>query len=125
MSKLIRKTLACPCCKRITVKEALLTDAELLAEVVDGATITSGDRCKNHNEALKKRGLPASDTSRHLKGDALDIVPNKMPVREFHSMVLSMLKNGRFKFVKGVGLYDWGVHIDNAARNFDYRVKTK
>lgn len=123
MAKVIWSTLRCPCCKEDDTDARLKADAELLANVL-GADLkcTSGYRCKKHNAALKARGLPASATSRHLFGAALDLCPTgNVTATRLWETAQKLKKEKKFAFVKGIGRYKWGVHIDDKARDFDYR----
>ena len=64
--------------------------------------INSGVRCPEHNEAEG-----GADDSRHLYGDAADIrCPGKMP-SELYNIADRIVGN-----TGGVGLYDWGIHVD-------------
>ena len=71
--------------------------------------INSGVRCPEHNEAVG-----GADNSRHMDGDAADIrCPGKTP-RELYSIADRIVGN-----TGGVGLYDWGIHVD--AREYKAR----
>ena len=125
MGKVIWKNLKCPCCGQDNTDPHLKADAETLAASSPVDLICeSGYRCKAHNEALKKRELPASDASRHLFGAALDLHPadrSKFTPSKLWELAQALRKQLKFKFLKGIGRYDWGVHIDDKARDFDYR----
>ena len=64
--------------------------------------INSGVRCAEHNEAVG-----GADDSRHLYGDATDIrCPGKTP-RELYVLADFIVGS-----TGGVGIYDWGIHVD-------------
>ena len=64
--------------------------------------LSSGVRCPEHNAAEG-----GADDSRHMYGDAADIrCPGKTP-RELYSIADRIIGS-----TGGVGLYDWGVHVD-------------
>lgn len=125
MGKVIWKTVKCPCCGQDRTDPRLKTDAETLAASCPVDLVCeSGYRCKAHNEALKKRGLPASTASRHLSGMALDLHPadrSKLSPSKLWELTQELRKRGKFKLLKGIGRYSWGVHVDDKARDFDYR----
>ena len=64
-------------------------------------------RCRAHNAAVG-----GSPTSKHLKGQAMDFhVRGLSPVAVYNAIVKAW-HDGRLPGLGGVGLYDWGVHID-------------
>ena len=64
--------------------------------------VNSGIRCPEHNAAVG-----GADHSRHMDGDAADIrCPGKTP-KELYDIACDVIGN-----TGGVGLYDWGVHVD-------------
>ena len=66
--------LRCPCCKEAELDPRLLPMVVRLEEKVDRIlSITSGYRCKKHNQDLINKGFPASFTSRHMLGQAVDV----------------------------------------------------
>ncbi|MGI6076445.1 MAG: YcbK family protein [Pyramidobacter sp.] len=83
-----------------------------LAEAVRGILkepmiVHSVCRCKAHNMAVN-----GSPTSKHLKGQAMDFhVSGLSPVAVYNAVVKAW-HDGRLPELGGVGLYDWGVHID-------------
>jgi len=78
-----------------------------IGRLIPGAVfvVNSGYRCPDHNAA--QGGAPRS---LHLAGQAADIsTPSKMDRAHFHRFAYSywyLSKRG------GLGLYDWGVHLD-------------
>ena len=125
MGKVIWKNAKCPCCGQDKTDPKLKADAEALAASCSVDLICeSGYRCKAHNEALKKRGLPASTTSRHLFGAALDLHSSnraKLSPAKLWELAQELRKRGKFAFIKGIGRYNWGIHVDDKKRDFDYR----
>lgn len=78
-------------------------------------TINSGFRCVKHNKVVG--GAPHSQ---HLYGMAADIAtPKGWKAEELYKLAESL---GPFD---GIGLYDWGVHVDlrGTAARWDYRSK--
>lgn len=63
-------------------------------------TINSGYRCKTHN-----KNVGGVSNSQHLKGKATDIVVKGVKPTEVAQYAESI-------GVRGIGLYNWGVHID-------------
>ena len=63
--------------------------------------VGSGVRCVQHNADVG--GAPQS---RHLYGDAADIRCAGKTPRELYDLADAMLPHG------GLGLYDWGIHVD-------------
>lgn len=78
-------------------------------------TITSGFRCIKHNAAVD-----GAKTSQHLYGTAADIaVPKGLSPLELYRLAD---ESGLFD---GLGLYDWGVHVDvrGTKARWDYRIR--
>ena len=105
----------CACrCKRhkdaphCNVSPRLLALAEKVRGVLKEPMIVhSVCRCKAHNIAVH-----GSPTSKHLKGQAMDFhVSGLSPVAVYNAVVKAW-HDGRLPELGGVGLYDWGVHID-------------
>lgn len=101
-----REEFACKCGKcggfPVEPSEKLVRVLDKFREEVGLAVyINSGIRCKAHNAAVG-----GANDSRHLYGDAADIrCPGKMP-SELYNIAVRLLPDG------GVGIYDWGVHVD-------------
>lgn len=101
-----REEFACKCGKcggyPVEPSEKLVRVLDAFREEVGLAVyINSGIRCKEHNEAVG-----GENDSRHLYGDAADIrCPGKMPSM-LYNIAVRLLPDG------GVGIYDWGVHVD-------------
>ncbi len=71
-------------------------------------TINSGYRTVAHNQSKQVEGSP---TSQHLYGLAADIVVQGVAPKEVARYAETLL-GGR----GGIGLYDWGVHVDVRAK---------
>ncbi len=94
----------CKCkglCKETTVDEKLV---DILQKIRDNfqkpVTINSGYRCSAHN-----KNVGGASSSRHLTGSAADIV-----VRD--TAPIEVARYAESIGVLGIGLYDWGCHID-------------
>ena len=74
--------------------------------------VNSGFRCFKHN-----RSIGSKDTSQHPRGTAADIalVPgmtvDKM-AEFFQESLLEVMDYSEWEDCGGLGLYDWGVHVD-------------
>lgn len=109
---------ACRCCGKLKLSTALLYLAQMLRTIVGlPLLVNSGYRCEKHNKAVG-----GADDSRHLHGDAVDLhllAKDKTPekLRLLWHWADKVNPNG------GVGLYDWGVHIDTRGHRarWDYR----
>lgn len=92
---------ACPCCRIAGCKtSAIMALRELEAEWGEKLKITSSFRCDTHNKKIG--GAPKS---RHLAGDAFDIL---MPKSQQVKFVLLAQKHG----FRGIGIGKTFVHID-------------
>lgn len=94
----------CKCkglCKETTVDEKLVS---ILQKIRDHfgkpITINSGYRCSTHN-----KNVGGATSSRHLTGSAADIA-----VRD--TAPIEVARYAESIGVLGIGLYDWGCHID-------------
>ena len=64
--------------------------------------INSGIRCAAHNAAVG-----GADDSRHMYGDAADIRCDGKTPEQLYEIADEIFCDG------GVGLYDWGIHVDD------------
>ena len=73
-------------------------------------TVNSGLRCKRHNAEVG--GVP---NSLHTTGQAVDLSGNVSParLRDIAEQVQAEMIPGR----GGLGLYSWGVHVDNGKKS--------
>lgn len=69
--------------------------------------VTSVCRCREHN--AKVGGSP---TSKHLAGKAMDFYCKRLSPLAVYDAVVRAWENGELSELGGVGVYDWGVHID-------------
>ncbi len=100
------RELACPCCGRLVLWPRLLLALERLRRLAGRPVyVTSGYRCPEHNAEVGG-GL----NSRHLLGQAADIVIHGRHWREAYALALKVpaLAEG------GIGLYpeEGFVHVD-------------
>lgn len=115
-------TCKCGCGQTIVVDKL----ADMMQEFRDiinlRVVVHCVNRCKEHNENLIKEGIKASRSSLHLEAKACDFHVPSLRIKKLHALVLAKddLFNG------GVGLYDWGVHVDiGRKRLWDSRRDTK
>ena len=91
------------------------------AEVRAPFVVVSGARCPFHNHSLH-----TSIRSLHISGCALDVAtPGAYDVLEFYHILDKVVLNVTLN-QGGLGVYDWGVHIDTgmgrkAGRRWDLR----
>lgn len=65
------------------------------------------NRCREHNKAIG-----GVDNSQHVLGKAADIHIKGMSIKDLHDYA----ENNHGEFLTGgLGLYDWGIHIDSGA----------
>lgn len=70
-------------------------------------TPNGGYRNPEHNRAVGGRPM-----SEHKWGRAADIQARKLTPRKLHDLILSMYRAGELPDLGGLGIYDWGVHVD-------------
>ena len=112
------------------VAPRLLSLAEKVRDILTVPMIvTSCCRCPEHNKEVG--GSPAS---KHIctpsqPARAMDFKPkNTEPIVAYNAIVKAY-HDGRLNELGGIGLYDWGLHIDIAKaadghlRTWDYRTK--
>ena len=96
---------ACPCCGVVSMDYDFLRKLDLVRELLGFPIVpASACRCVNHNKQVGGK-----DDSRHLvtsskKCDAIDV----HEISRRWSLVRCCLSLGL-----SVGVYSWGVHIDN------------
>lgn len=71
-------------------------------------TILSGYRTPEHNS----RTEGAAVKSQHVQGRAIDITHRTLPAVEVYIRVLAAQRRGELPNLGGLGLYQWGVHLD-------------
>lgn len=106
-----RAELACRCgCGLLNVSPQLLDLAEKVRAILQTPMIvTSGTRCVSHNARVG-----GSPTSKHLQGLAMDFYCRTLSPTAVYNAVVKAWHDGKLPELGGVGLYDWGVHIDIA-----------
>lgn len=110
----------CKCrCKRhkdapyCNVSPRLLSLAEKVHDLLKCPMIvTSCCRCREHN--AESGGSP---NSKHLCSDtqparAMDFRPKDTAPAVAYNAIVKAWRDGRLNELGGIGLYDWGVHID-------------
>ena len=76
---------------------------EIRDRIGEPVYINSGIRCPQHNASIDG----ASPKSRHMNGDAADIRAENTSPRALYDIACETVGT-----TGGVGLYDWGVHVD-------------
>lgn len=106
-----RGECACRCgCGLCSVTPQLLDLAEKVRSILQTPMIvTSGTRCVSHNARVG-----GSPTSKHLQGLAMDFYCRTLSPTAIYNAIIKAWHDGRLPELGGVGLYDWGVHIDIA-----------
>ncbi len=108
---------ACRCgdCNKFGADIKLVQAMELLREHFDSPVIVhSWFRCREHNNrSITKKsasgvyGAGSNDKSWHLTGSAIDFHVQGVD----NAMVHHYLRS-KYKGRHGVGIYDWGIHLD-------------
>lgn len=114
-----RKEFRCRCgrkdCDAAPIDMKLVTALQALRDLIGvPIIINSAVRCVRHN-----RRVGGVRNSRHLEGIAADIYCPELSPKElakFAAMIPEFDKGG-------IGLYDWGIHVDVRGRRarWDYR----
>jgi uncharacterized protein YcbK (DUF882 family) len=98
------------CCAMTLIDSLLITHLERIRNHFNAPVIiNSGYRCAPHN-----RRVGGARSSRHLQGQAADIVVKGVKPREVAKYAESI-------GVKGIGLYDTFVHIDTRSSKSFWR----
>lgn len=88
--------------------------------------VRSATRCEKHNTA--SGGVK---NSKHVSGNALDFYVTGLAPAVVFKVLKSWHEAGRLPQLGGIGLYDWGVHVDTFhapdghLRSWDYRKEKK
>lgn len=91
------------------VSQRLLSLAEKIRDLLGEPMITrSVCRCAEHNAETPG----ASPTSKHVAGKAMDFYCRRLSPLAVYNVITRAWHDGRLPELGGVGLYDWGVHID-------------
>lgn len=64
-------------------------------------------RCRDHN-----RAVGGSPNSQHMYGRAMDFHINGLTPWTIYATLLDFRRCGLLPELRGLGVYDWGVHID-------------
>lgn len=118
------KELSCRCgCGLNNVTPKLLALAEKVRSLLKEPMIVHcACRCKKHNA-----DVGGSPTSKHLTGQAMDFHVNGMSPAALYNTIVKAWHDGKLPLLGGIGLYNWGVHIDTMKaqdghlRRWDYR----
>jgi len=102
--------IECHCgCGQKKIDKKLIDMAEALRNYIGMPMITHCvNRCKFHNARVG--GVPSSQ---HIKGTAMDFHVKGMKNKKLHKLCKKLWKKKDI-LIGGLGLYDWGVHIDSA-----------
>lgn len=105
------KELSCRCgCGLNNVTPKLLALAEKVRSLLKEPMIVHcACRCKKHNA-----DVGGSPTSKHLTGQAMDFHCAHLPPLVIYNVIVKAWHNGKLSLLGGVGVYDWGIHIDVA-----------
>lgn len=102
----------CPCgCGFNSIDLRLMPIMEAIREHEGGKPMkpSSACRCVKYNEKIQKQVNPKyisfSSQSRHLDGIAVDIKSN-------NPYELYKFLDNLFPHIYGIGVYDWGIHLD-------------
>ena len=103
--------LRCPHCGKYRITPGLLKLVEKVRSILGDKPmiVHSAYRCSAHNAEVG--GKP---NSRHTKGEAMDFHVTGMPPAQIYICLTSAWQHGELAELGGIGLYDWGVHIDTA-----------
>ena len=97
--------LACPCCGKYIHNQRLILSLEKLRRLAGNVpvSITSGTRCRDYNDSVG-----GVDQSRHLTGEAADVVVQGLHPEEIHTLISAIepFSHG------GVGTYSSFTHLD-------------
>lgn len=123
--------VACHCteCDKATADVELVWLLELIRRAFGNRPVSvhSWFRCRAHNNRPKNQlsaagvaGAGSNDNSWHLIGGAADI-----SIRGVAPEEIQRFMRERFPERYGVGLYDWGVHLDVRPGKGDWDERTK
>lgn len=105
-----RDELVCHCgCGQCIIDNPLIAMAEAFREFIDKPMITHCvNRCVFHNKRVG-----GAKQSWHIVGKAMDFHVAGMSNKELHKIAKRAWKD-KFILTGGLGIYDWGIHIDSA-----------
>ena len=97
-----KEELACPCCGENKIEDKALMRLQVLRDLCGfPLSISSGYRCKKHNEKIG-----GAKHSKHLNGVAFDVQKLSSSQRAI------FFKNALNLGFSGIGVYEAHVHID-------------
>jgi uncharacterized protein YcbK (DUF882 family) len=101
--------IQCHCgCGQAIINAALLEMAEALRAYLGQPMITHCiNRCVAHNAAVG-----GEKNSYHIKGWAMDFHCAGISMKELHEKCIGLWKS-RSILTGGLGIYEWGIHIDS------------
>lgn len=103
----------CKCgCRQCIIEPKLVNMMQTFRNKINlPITVHCVNRCIKHNKAI---GGVVKPPSKHISGKACDFHVKKLKMKKFHEIIM----NSQDIFTGGIGLYDWGVHVDIAKRRF-------
>lgn len=103
--------IECHCgCGQSHIDSKLMKMAEALRKNIDKPMITHCvNRCRKHN-----RNVGGVDNSLHIPGEAMDFHCKGLSVKKLHLLCMALWKTKTI-LTGGLGIYDWGVHIDSGS----------
>ena len=115
--------LTCRCgCGLNAATEELLDLAEACRMILNTSMVVHcATRCATHNAEVG-----GEKNSKHITGQAMDFHAVGLAPRVVYNVLRSWAETGRLPQLGGIGLYDWGVHIDTVhapdghLRTWDY-----
>ncbi len=116
--------IACQCgCGQEIIQYDLFEIIEDFREFIGDKPINVHcvNRCKEHNKRIG-----GAKNSYHVEGGAMDLHAIDLDMEELHRLAIQFQKE--YNKDIGLGLYDWGIHIDpsynhNRKRFWDFRKK--
>jgi len=112
--------IACHCgCGQSIIEMDLIYSLQHIRDIIEKPIIIHClNRCETHN-----KNIGGVENSMHIKGMAADFHVKGVSIEDLHTRCMGMYNAN---FIKGgLGLYDWGVHIDiGKKRNWDKRNKS-
>lgn len=94
------------CVEQKASKELISKLTELRIAINEPLTITSGFRCKAHQEEIRKSGVSTvvAKVSTHESGDAADVKPTRTSIKDFETIAA--------KFFMAIGIAKTFLHMD-------------
>ena len=113
----------CNHCGKCIVDMRIIDLAEKVRAYLGGYAmhVHCGYRCPAHNAASG-----GAKNSQHMYGRALDFHINELTPWTIYTRLLDGVRRGQLPELRGLFVYDWGIHIDcreDTFRHADYRKK--